>query len=183
MKGDKVMKMLPQESLFGAPHSNPTTSKDAAQAIKPSLPRLERRVWDCVVKMQGIGHGGATAAEVQHELALGAPTVTARIRALVVRGLLEASGATRETPSGRRAIVWRTSANPPQVHPSRGRSANIIRRERTIKAKLVETLRGLEWLKVPGVPLTACPLCGNYRDHGHAPGCRLAAALAIADAR
>jgi predicted transcriptional regulator len=82
-------------------HSNPTTSKAAAASMKPEMGRLQRQIFDYIAARP------STAREVENALTLRAATVTARIREMVLENRLEDSGDKRETPSGRRAIVWR----------------------------------------------------------------------------
>lgn len=82
-----------------APFSNPTTSADAAHAMRPHLARLERIVLEAIFE-------GATDEEIEARTSLRHQTASARRRELVLRGLMKDSGATRKTTSGRAAIVW-----------------------------------------------------------------------------
>jgi predicted transcriptional regulator len=90
--------------LYGGvpPHSNATTSRAAAESVKPHATRLARLVLEHVR-----ARGGLTSAEAESELGLIHQTASARLRELVKLGLVADSGETRPTPSGRRAIVWR----------------------------------------------------------------------------
>lgn len=84
-----------------APFSNETTSKEAAQSLKPDLGRIQKLVFDFIAAKP------STAREVEDALSMRTQTVTARIRELVLAGRLEDSGEKRTTDSGRKAIVWR----------------------------------------------------------------------------
>jgi len=97
-----------QPGLFGRepyrgepPASNETTSRSAAEAIKPDRNRLRARV----LRHLAIS-GGATCDEVCEALGMGGNTARPRIRELVLLGRIADSGLTRPTASGRRAIVW-----------------------------------------------------------------------------
>jgi len=74
------------------------TSEAAALEIAHDLPRLEQVVMSY--------SGGLTADEVEVRTSLPHQTVSARIRGLVLRGLLEDSGERCLTRSGRKAAVW-----------------------------------------------------------------------------
>lgn len=89
---------------FGqAPHSNPTTSAAAAQAILPQVSRLEGVVLQCI---RDGGARGACNHEIEARTGLVGNTVRPRVRALVMRGLVRDGGLFRNTESGRRAIAW-----------------------------------------------------------------------------
>lgn len=77
------------------------TSQAAAVSIEPHLPRLEHVVLATIVSA-----GGLIADEVEARTGLPHQTVSARIRGLVLKGLLEDSGERRRTRSGRSAAVW-----------------------------------------------------------------------------
>lgn len=99
-----------------APWSNPTTSKAAAEAIAPDLGELE------AVVLRAIRHGnpcnlsrsapmlGMTCEEAESYTGLSHQCASARIRGLVLKGLIRDSGETRRTRSGRSAIVWTVTA-------------------------------------------------------------------------
>lgn len=90
-----------------APHSNETTSKQAAESLKvDQLSKLEFRVWYFVSTQ---GEYGATDQEIERGTGLGGNTVRPRRRTLIMRRMLKDSGKTRKTHSGRSAIVWTTS--------------------------------------------------------------------------
>lgn len=90
--------------LPSAPWSNPTTSKAAAEAIRPRVATDEERVMDAIRSM---GEKGATCAEVEAFLGMSHQTTSARIRGLYQKGEIYDSMTTRPTPPGRAAIVWR----------------------------------------------------------------------------
>lgn len=85
-----------------APHSGPATSRAAAVAIVPHLPRLESVVCRAVC---AAGTTGMTCDEIEQATQLSHQTASARCRALTERGLLEDSGHRRATRSGRKAAV------------------------------------------------------------------------------
>jgi len=93
------------------PHNQTATSKAAAEAIAPKAGTLRATILD-FVRRQGVT--GATAHEIQQCLGLSGDTVRPRLWEL--RGhssktpmpvLLEASGETRKSPSGRASVVYR----------------------------------------------------------------------------
>lgn len=86
-----------------APFSNPMTSKEAAEAIQPTLGAIESKVLGFIVGRKRIG---ATCDEVERLLGFRHQTASARIYDLAQKGLIQDSGDRRETSSGRRAIVW-----------------------------------------------------------------------------
>ncbi len=86
----------------GAPHSGSETSKEAAEAIQPDLPRLEMLVW------WALRARPRTDSEIQAVTGLSGDTERPRRLKLVEKGLVEDSGE-RRVPEGKRqrAIVWR----------------------------------------------------------------------------
>lgn len=84
-------------------YSNLSTSKDAAESMKPDLGRLQQRIFDHISRRP------STAREVEDALSMRTQTVTARIRELVLKERLVDSGEKRETDSGRKAIVWKAA--------------------------------------------------------------------------
>jgi predicted transcriptional regulator len=80
-----------------APYSNETTSREAAESIEPDVGRLERMVF---------GKLPATSDQIEQLLNLSHQTVSARLRGLVLKGLVEASDGRAKTRSGRNAIIW-----------------------------------------------------------------------------
>jgi predicted transcriptional regulator len=88
--------------LFGrAPYSNPTTSKEAAEAIEPQLARLE------AVVMGALDVRPMACFEIEAFTGLPHTTASARIKGLRDKNRVKDSGMKRKTPSGRNAIVWR----------------------------------------------------------------------------
>jgi predicted transcriptional regulator len=95
---------MPDENLFDyaarAPHSNESTSKEAARSVEKDVSRIARLV------LGEIKARPSTCDEVERATGLSHQTVSARIRALVLDGMIEDSREKRPTRSGRRAIVW-----------------------------------------------------------------------------
>jgi predicted transcriptional regulator len=84
-----------------APHNGTETSRDAALSIQEACGRLERIVVDTIK-----GHGGLMCDTVEEVTGLSHQCASARINALVKRGVLKDSGHKSRTRSGRKAIVW-----------------------------------------------------------------------------
>jgi predicted ArsR family transcriptional regulator len=82
-------------------YSEPDTSKAAAKSMEPHMGRLQAEV------LKALKACPRTADELERDLGLRTPTVTARVRELVLLGKVEDSGARRKTRSGRNAKVWR----------------------------------------------------------------------------
>jgi hypothetical protein len=97
------------DDLFGrAPYSNPTTSKEAAEAIEPHLDRLEAEVLDTFRLYKGhpdYPHG-LCCHEVEAITGLLHTTASARIRGLVKKNRLRETEHRRQTPRNRGAAVW-----------------------------------------------------------------------------
>lgn len=89
-----------------APNSEPTTSREAAEAITTDLARLERIVYAEILSR---GHEGATPHEVAEACRISINTVRPRITEMQKRGQLSWTGKERKTPSGRWAKAWRVS--------------------------------------------------------------------------
>jgi hypothetical protein len=87
----------------GIPFSNRSTSRAAAHAIAHEIPNLEQKVFKA---LEAAGENGACSHELEAWLGMPHTTVSARIRGLVLRGLVKDGGKKRTTPSGRGAIVW-----------------------------------------------------------------------------
>jgi len=79
------------------------TSVEAAQAIEPRAATLRRRVLDY---LRECGGRGATDEEMQLHLGMNPSTQRPRRIELVEAGFVRDSGATRQTQSGRKAVVW-----------------------------------------------------------------------------
>ena len=79
------------------------TSRAAAKAIKPTRFSLRaavlNHIWLC-------GDHGATDEEIQIHMSMNPSTQRPRRVELVRAGLVSDSGRTRETQSGRKAVVW-----------------------------------------------------------------------------
>ena len=82
------------------------TSKAAAIGIKESVSDLQMRV---LRMLAGLGEKGATDHQLVKYLNRIKDTVAPRRRELYLKGLVEDSGLRRETPSGKKATVWRVS--------------------------------------------------------------------------
>lgn len=80
------------------------TSRAAAQAIEPSLGRLQREV---LAYLRYCRDAGCTDEELQLSLVLNPSTERPRRIELVEKGLVVDSGVRRKTRSGRLATVWR----------------------------------------------------------------------------
>lgn len=85
------------------PYSEPTTSKDAAKALKPS--RREITLEKVYAFIAAAGPYGATDEEIQIGLAMAGNTQRPRRGELLEGGRIAQSG-TRLTQSGRQAKVW-----------------------------------------------------------------------------
>lgn len=86
-----------------APYSDPDTSLAAARAIAPHLGRLEALVLDHI---RACGPVGTCDHEGQMALGLDDNTYRPRRWGLVRRGFIKDSGLRRNTPAGRKAVVW-----------------------------------------------------------------------------
>ena len=92
--------------LFGsAPFSNNTTSKEAAEEIKPMIENLEEQVFSEIRKRIDFG---MTCDEIEIILKMSHQTASARIRGLFLKDMIKASDLYRKTRTGRKAIVWVT---------------------------------------------------------------------------
>lgn len=89
-------------------HSNDTTSKAAADSIEHIAPTMRKRVFDAI---RDADSKGMTDDELEVALDMTHQSASARRRELVKSGDVIDSGKTRETRSGRSAIVWVTSDN------------------------------------------------------------------------
>jgi len=94
------------DDYVGAPYSDPETSKQAAREILPYLARLEAAVFR-VIERAGIK--GACVHEIEDALAMLHQTAGARVRGLVLLGLVEDSGLRRPTHTGRQSKAWRVA--------------------------------------------------------------------------
>ncbi len=95
--------------LYGGtpPHSNATTSLEAAEWIQPHVTRLAHAVLDYMDRPR-YGHLnlGCTVEDVERDLGMKHQTAGARMRELVLAGIVRDSGRKVTLMSGRRGIVW-----------------------------------------------------------------------------
>ena len=82
------------------------TSRAAAKSVEPTVNKIRALVLDCI-RLNWTMHGGATCEEVELATGLSHQTCSARIRELVLKGLVRDSGERRMNKSGRTATVWR----------------------------------------------------------------------------
>lgn len=85
------------------PHSNDTTSLEAAIAIMPSAESLREKVFAFIKK---VGTYGATDDEIQSALDMEGNTQRPRRRELFLKGRIKLAGFTRKTRSGKAAEVY-----------------------------------------------------------------------------
>jgi hypothetical protein len=85
------------------PHNGTDTSRAAAESMAPHVSEIERNVLDFVIDA---GPRGATCDEAETLLEYTHQTASARLRGLVLKGLIRDSGARRPTRSGRAARVY-----------------------------------------------------------------------------
>jgi len=79
------------------------TSREAAERIEPDIASLRGQV---LAYLRDCGDCGATDEEMQDMLAMNPSTQRPRRIELRDAGFVRDSGATRETRSGRNAVVW-----------------------------------------------------------------------------
>lgn len=84
------------------PFSNPTTSRLAAESVVLELGRMEGII---LGRLRSVGV--ATAEQLEKATGMRQSTVSARLRGLVLKGMIEDSGETMLTTSKRAAILWR----------------------------------------------------------------------------
>ena len=91
--------------LYGGfpPHVGTKTSAAAAAEIIPLQCTLREKVYRFIAAM---GHHGTTDEEMQDALAMNPNTQRPRRRELQLLWDVRDSGRTRETHSGRQAVVW-----------------------------------------------------------------------------
>lgn len=87
------------------PHSNPTTSLEAATGVKPKAKAIREKVFDAIECGDGL-----TCDEVCAILRIDGNTARPRIRELVIEKRIRDGGKRRPTDTGRRAIVWEVVA-------------------------------------------------------------------------
>ncbi len=93
-----------------------STSKDAAEQIKPNAGTLRAKVLEYLQSIQGFiysetfkdagSYGGATDEQMQRCIPMEASTQRPRRIELVAAGLVRDSGRKAQTSSGRKATVW-----------------------------------------------------------------------------
>jgi hypothetical protein len=83
------------------PHNNTATSFEAAQEIAPVSGKLRVQVYEFICQ-----RGNATIAEIEFALDMLHQTASARVNELHRSKHIRDSGATRLTPTRRKAIVW-----------------------------------------------------------------------------
>jgi hypothetical protein len=86
--------------------SHSETSRTAAREIEPKAGTLRGYV---LAYIRGSGETGATDAEMQLALNMNPSTQRPRRIELVTAGLVIDSQTTRQTPSGRKAVVWKAA--------------------------------------------------------------------------
>lgn len=91
--------------LFNLPPAqmHSATSIEAAESMVPECATLRRAV---LAAVRAAGEDGLTDEEVQDRLAMSGSTQRPRRRELEKAGLVRDSGRTRQTRSGRNAVVW-----------------------------------------------------------------------------
>lgn len=80
-----------------------TTSREAAEAIKESVPSLQSKVFAAIRRAKG---AGLTDEEGVEELGISPSTYRPRRIELVGKMLVVDSGGRRKTKAGRDAVVW-----------------------------------------------------------------------------
>ena len=88
-------------------HRSVDTSIAAAEAIAPSLGRLQRLAMEAI---RDAGPQGHTAEELAAVLKLDRFTVQPRTSELRRKGMIHDSGQRRQNATGKRAIVWTADA-------------------------------------------------------------------------
>jgi predicted ArsR family transcriptional regulator len=83
------------------PHSNATTSREAAAEIKPKATAIREKVYEALRRDNGL-----TCDEACAILRIDGNTARPRIRELVIAGRVRDGGRRRTTDTGRKAIVW-----------------------------------------------------------------------------
>jgi len=94
---------LPMFDRAHARNSDPVTSHEAAEAITPSLNKIEQGIYECLCSFLP---GGATADEIVEASGIQYRTVTPRLKPMCKKGFVVDSGEHRRGDSGRRRIVW-----------------------------------------------------------------------------
>lgn len=102
---DEGSHYMSQERVVAPPvrHDHPATSHGAAASVAPTAATLRQRVYDAIAGSAC----GLTDEEVQDATGIGPSTQRSRRVELCEAGKVVASGQTRATRSGRKAIVWK----------------------------------------------------------------------------
>lgn len=87
-----------------APHNGTPTSVEAAESVEPVKGTMQWSVWRYVNNRSD----GATAQEIERGLGLTGNTVRPRLRELEAMHLVRKTDRTRETDSGRKAVIYVT---------------------------------------------------------------------------
>ena len=93
----------PPDRPVGLPHSGPDTSREAAKRIVPVASVQAVRVFQAIA---AAGPDGRTDHELQAELNMTGDSERPRRWSLQNAGLIRDSGRRRQSPAGRKAIVW-----------------------------------------------------------------------------
>jgi len=103
MRGRAVAYASPKLPFTGCLASTEETSREAAEYAQTTAESLRWRVFQVIHRA---GWQGATDLEIQTELGMDGSTERPRRIELLNAGKIRDSGQTRETPSGRKAVVW-----------------------------------------------------------------------------
>lgn len=116
--------------MVGAPYSNQTTSKEAAEAVAPDVGRQQRLVLNYLEKR---GEHGSTDFEILRDLDIDPNAVRARRGELVDKGKVADSGKKRLNPDTRkRCIVWVVKEHAPKVVPVGKATVSYNRRSKKV---------------------------------------------------
>ena len=94
---------LPMFDQAHARKTDPVTSHEAAEAITPSLKKIEQGIYDALCSFLP---GGATADEIVEASGIQYRTVTPRLKPMCRKGFVVDSGEYKRGDSGRRQILW-----------------------------------------------------------------------------
>ena len=92
--------------LFDQAHArktDPVTSHEAAEAITPSLNKIEQGIYDALCSFLP---KGATSDEIVEASGIQYRTVTPRLKPMCRKGFVVDSGEHKRGDSGRRQIIW-----------------------------------------------------------------------------
>ena len=94
---------LPMFDQAHARKTDPVTSHEAAEAITPSLNKIEQGIYDALCSFLP---GGATADEIVEVSGIQYRTVTPRLKPMCRKGVVVDSVEYKRGDSGRRQILW-----------------------------------------------------------------------------